>query len=74
MKIARKHKSFFTRAEVAQMFEVVPNTISRWARDEKLPCVQTPGGRRRYPVDAIQRRLWEFQQGGAVSPSTGRKR
>ncbi len=74
MKIAHKHKSFFTRAEVAQMFEVVPNTVSRWARDGRLPCMLTPGGRRRYPVEAIQRRLRELQQDGPDSPPAGRKR
>lgn len=56
------------------MFEVVPNTVSRWARDEKLPCLLTPGGRRRYPVAEIERRLQEFQQGGPVSRPAGRKR
>jgi len=74
VKVSHKYKSFFTRAEVARMFEVVPNTVSRWARDEKLPCLLTPGGRRRYPVAEIERRLQEFQQGGPVSRPAGRKR
>jgi predicted site-specific integrase-resolvase len=73
-KVAPKLKKFFTRAEVAQMFEVVPNTVSRWARDAKLPCVLTPGGRRRYPVEAIQRTLGELQQDGPVAPAPVRKR
>ena len=49
----RKYKSYFTRSEIAQMFEVAPNTVNRWVRGGKLPSVLTPGGRRRYPVDAI---------------------
>lgn len=51
----RKYKSYFTRSEIAQMFEVAPNTVNRWVRGGKLPSVVTPGGRRRYPVDAILR-------------------
>lgn len=49
----RKYKSYFTRSEIAQMFEVAPNTVNRWVRGGKLPSVLSPGGRRRYPVDAI---------------------
>lgn len=49
----RRYKSYFTRAEIAQLFEVAPNTVNRWVRGGKLPSVVSPGGRRRYPVDAI---------------------
>lgn len=51
----RRYKSYFTRAEIAQLFEVAPNTVNRWVRGGKLPSVVSPGGRRRYPVDAILR-------------------
>lgn len=64
-----KHKSYFTRAEVAELLEVSPNTISRWVRGGKIPSVLTPGGRRRYPVEAITRLAQEFQHGGPVAPS-----
>jgi len=64
-----KHKSYFTRAEVAALLEVSPNTISRWVRGGKIPSVLTPGGRRRYPVEAIVRLVREFQQGGPDAPS-----
>jgi excisionase family DNA binding protein len=64
-----KHKSYFTRAEVAELFEVSPNTVSRWVRGGKIPSVLTPGGRHRYPVEAIMRLVQDFQQGGPVSPS-----
>ena len=49
----RRYKSYFTRSEIAQLFEVAPNTVNRWVRGGKLPSVVSPGGRRRYPVDAI---------------------
>lgn len=51
----RRYKSYFTRSEIAQLFEVAPNTVNRWVRGGKLPSVVSPGGRRRYPVDAILR-------------------
>jgi len=30
------------------LWRVDPATITRWARQELIPCVRTPGGRRRY--------------------------
>jgi len=36
------------RVEVAGLFRVDPVTISRWAKAEKLTCVKTPGGWRRF--------------------------
>jgi excisionase family DNA binding protein len=59
----RKRKSYVTRAEVAQMFEVSPNTVGRWVRSGRIPSVVTPGGRRRYPVKAILRVVREFEGG-----------
>ncbi len=42
-----------TRAEVAQIFQVSPNTITRWAEAGKLPVVKTLGGHRRYEAKAV---------------------
>ena len=69
-----KHKSYFTRAEVAELLEVSPNTISRWARGGKIPSVLTPGGRRRYPVEAIIHMAQAFQHGGPLAPSVEHQR
>ena len=66
---AHKYQNYFTRAEVAGLFEVSPNTVSRWVRGGKIPSVLTPGGRHRYPVEAVMRLVQEFQYGGAVSRS-----
>ena len=60
---AHKYKNYFTRAEVSELFEVSPNTVSRWVRSGKIPSVLTPGGRHRYPVAAIMRLVQEFQPG-----------
>lgn len=48
MRTVAKSKRFLSRSEVAEIFEVSPNTIARWARSGKLPYVITLGGRRRY--------------------------
>ncbi|MBI5378785.1 MAG: helix-turn-helix domain-containing protein [Nitrospirae bacterium] len=60
-------KSYFTRTEVARLFEVSPNTISRWVRQGKLPSIQTPGGRRRYPQEPILRLMRQLREGVAFS-------
>jgi excisionase family DNA binding protein len=41
--------------EVAHLFEVSPHTVYRWTREGRLPYVLTPGGRRRYPREEVQR-------------------
>ena len=66
-----QQKSYFTRAEVAELFEVAPNTVSRWVRTGKLPCVRTPGGRRRYPVEPILRLVRQFREGADTTAPTG---
>lgn len=38
---------------VASMFGVTPKTITRWAKDGKLPVVYTPGGHRRFPQKEV---------------------
>jgi excisionase family DNA binding protein len=43
-------------AEVAELLSVSPKTVSRWAKEGKLPFMKTLGGHRRYPEDEI----WEL--------------
>lgn len=66
---ARERKTYFTRAEVAQLFEVAPNTVTRWVHKGKLPCICTPGGRRRYPVEPIMQIVRRFREGVDVDRS-----
>ncbi len=66
-----KHKSYFTRAEVAELFEVSPNTVSRWVRGGKIPSVLTPGGRHRYPVEEIIHLVRDLQHGDAAASPDG---
>jgi excisionase family DNA binding protein len=42
-------------AEVADLLHVSPKTVSRWAKDGKLPFLKTLGGHRRYPEAEIQK-------------------
>jgi excisionase family DNA binding protein len=46
---------YIRTAEAAKMLRVSPKTVSRWAKQGKLPHVVTLGGHRRFPADAIQR-------------------
>lgn len=44
---------YLRTADVARLLHVSPKTISRWAKEGKLPFVRTLGGHRRYPEQAI---------------------
>jgi excisionase family DNA binding protein len=46
--------TFLYPGEVAALLHVSPKTISRWAKDGKLPFLRTLGGHRRYPEHAIR--------------------
>ena len=45
-------------AQVAELLQVSPKTVSRWAQEGMLPYFRTLGGHRRYP-DAEIRALLE---------------
>lgn len=70
MNLRQPHRNFLTRAEVAQLFEVAPNTVNRWVLAGQLPSVLTPGGRRRYPAAAIMQLIDEQMQGAGAQPPT----
>ncbi len=44
-------------AEVAALFQVSERAVTDWAARGRLPSVRTPGGHRRYPVDAVRELL-----------------
>jgi excisionase family DNA binding protein len=57
MDIAEKQEAaglYLTRAEVARMLGVSPNTVSRWAREGRLNCQMTLGGHRRFESRDIE--------------------
>jgi excisionase family DNA binding protein len=45
---------FLTPSEVARILHVSPKTVSRWAREGKLPFVITMGGHRRFDPEKIE--------------------
>jgi excisionase family DNA binding protein len=52
-KIGNPSNRLLTRAEVAEIFQVSPSTVTRWAEAGKLPVVKTLGGHRRYEAEAV---------------------
>jgi len=46
--------SYLRPAEVADLLSVSPKTVSRWAKEGKLPFMKTLGGHRRYPEAEIR--------------------
>jgi excisionase family DNA binding protein len=46
-------KDYLSRSEVAELFDVSPNTVTRWAEAGKLPFHRTLGGHRRYDAEAV---------------------
>ena len=48
-------------AEVADILHVSPKTVSRWAKDGKLPFLRTLGGHRRYPAAEIRQLAEELR-------------
>jgi excisionase family DNA binding protein len=51
---------------VAAILQVSPKTVSRWAKEGKLPFLKTLGGHRRYPAAEIRQLAAELQ----VQPTT----
>ncbi len=46
--------TYLRTSEVAGILHVSPKTVSRWAKEGKLPFLRTLGGHRRYPDAEIR--------------------
>ena len=44
---------YLSTSEAARILRVSPKTVSRWAKDGKIPHATTLGGHRRFPETAI---------------------
>jgi excisionase family DNA binding protein len=54
--------SYLRTIDVAEILHVTSKTVSRWAKEGKLPFLRTLGGHRRYPeveIRALAERLHE---------------
>jgi excisionase family DNA binding protein len=60
-KAAPEDPPYLHPAEVADIMHVSPKTVSRWAKEGKLPCLKTLGGHRRYPATEIRQLADELQ-------------
>jgi excisionase family DNA binding protein len=54
--------TYLLSIEVAEILHVTPKTISRWAKEGKLPFLRTLGGHRRYPEAEIRALAEQLQQ------------
>jgi excisionase family DNA binding protein len=59
--VARSTEPRYLRtAQVAELLQVSPKTVARWAKEGKLPFLRTLGGHRRYPESEIRALLDEL--------------
>ena len=65
-KAATEYPSYLRTAQVADLLYVSPKTVSRWAKEGKLPFLRTLGGHRRFPAAEI-RELAEVRRQGAIT-------
>jgi excisionase family DNA binding protein len=61
-KAATTYPSYLRTAEVADLLHVSPKTVSRWAKEGKLPFLKTLGGHRRYPEAEIRDLVTELRE------------
>jgi excisionase family DNA binding protein len=52
MQVSSEH---LTTAQVAAIFSVHPQTVTKWAVQGLLPHLRTPGGHRRYKREDVDR-------------------
>ena len=69
---ARAERDYLRAAEAAAYLNVSPKTVSRWAKEGKVPHIVTLGGHRRFPRNEIQRLARELSAGQRMEePGSG---
>jgi excisionase family DNA binding protein len=61
-KAAADYPSYLRTAQVADLLYVSPKTVSRWAKEGKLPFLKTLGGHRRFPEAEIRELAEELRE------------
>ena len=56
-------QDLLSRSEVARILGVSPNTVTRWAREGRLPSQVTLGGHHRFPRSLVERLKKESYRG-----------
>jgi excisionase family DNA binding protein len=62
---------YLLTAEVAPILHVNKKTVSRWAKEGRLPFVRTLGGHRRYPEKRIRAIADGLRQEATEGPLVG---
>ena len=60
-KAAPEPPRYLRTTQVADILKVSPKTVSRWAKEGKLPFLKTLGGHRRYPASEIRQLAEELR-------------
>lgn len=60
-----KGPEYLRAGEAAALLNVSPKTVSRWAKEGKIPHIRTLGGHRRFPREAVERIARELGGGSA---------
>lgn len=66
--ITASHDVFLTPAEVASALGVSPNTVTRWAREGRMPYQMTLGGHRRFEATVVEELRRRLQEQGGTHP------
>lgn len=54
----------FTTGELAELFNVNPRTVSRWATTKNIPHFRTLGGHRRYHAEDVAKYFGKIKKNG----------
>ncbi|NLG96982.1 MAG: helix-turn-helix domain-containing protein [Chloroflexi bacterium] len=63
-----EHETWLDLAEAAKYLDVHFTTLRRWADSGAVPCLRTPGGRRRFFVKALDRFIQQRSSGDEQAP------
>ena len=64
--------AYMSRSGVARLLGVSPNTVTRWAREGRLPSQLTLGGHHRFERSVIESLRAEMRQAGPAEPASGK--
>jgi excisionase family DNA binding protein len=53
--VNRLPRKYLSANQAAQLLAVSPKTVSRWAKQGRLPHLRTLGGHRRYDPEMVER-------------------